>query len=84
MNMYKHDSECVKMCHCHSGQKRYPVVGTKHFQNKDHYLDYISQVGQHPMHCTPCLNPERIDWSHPLVYEQWVKHHETTGNLMVC
>ena len=67
-------------CYCHSGQKVYPVVGTKTFESKEDYLKYISKVGQHPIHCTPCLNPERVNWSHPVVYEQWVRHSSKTDS----
>jgi len=53
-----------------------PVVGTRRFKN---YLEFQTflELGQHPTKASPCVCVQAVDWKHPMVYEEWTKHHET-------
>ena len=58
-----------------------PVVGTRRFRNRNE-LDKFMQLGQHPTHASPCVPAQNIDWTHPMIYEEWSTHRETrSGNI---
>ena len=50
-----------------------PVVGSKIFKSMAEYTRYI-RVGNHPLHASPCVPNDKINWSEPIVYEEWHRH----------
>ena len=53
-----------------------PVVGTRRFKNHLEFQSFL-ELGQHPTKASPCVCVQAVDWKHPMVYEEWTKHHET-------
>ena len=50
-----------------------PIVGSKVFKSMAEYTRYV-RVGNHPLHASPCVPSDKINWSQPIVYEEWHRH----------
>ena len=55
-----------------------PTVGVVTFDNTSEY-ELFKVIGKHPVHASPCVDISSIDWTHPLVYEEW-NRRDTKGN----
>ena len=57
---------------------RLATVGAKHFQDICKYRAYI-KTGKHAAHASPCVARARIDWNHPIIFEEWMRHKAWQG-----
>ena len=46
-----------------------PVVGTRRFPSVDEFNRFMV-LGQHPTNASPCIPAAKVDWTHPMVYEE--------------
>ena len=59
---------------------RLVTVGAKHFADMSKFRAYI-KTGQHAAHATPCVIPTKIDWNHPIVFEEWLCNKSWQGRI---